>query len=135
MIVQVPIIIGTPGHPSRLLSFWTEKLEIRSARATSRASVLLIWSPRSPQPGRGPGVTVLMALIYGQLGRPDGVPVRSPETARKFLNTIVSTRIARFDLVIEIRQIRGWDPPGHPDFGLLAVPVYLVWGAVHLKCE
>jgi hypothetical protein len=97
--------------------------------------VLLIWSPRSPQPGRGPGVTVLMALIYGQLGRPDGVPVRSPETARKFLNTIVSTRIARFGLVIEIRQIRGWDPPGHPDFGLLAVPVYLVWGAVHLKCE
>ena len=90
---------------------------------------LLIWSPRSPQPG------VLMALIYGQLGRPDGVPVRSPETARKFLNTIVSTRIARFGLVIEIRQIRGWDPPGHPDFGLLAVPVYLVWGAVHLKCE
>lgn len=76
-----------------------------------------------------------MAPIYGQLGRPDGVPVRSPDTARKFLNTIVSTRIARFGLVIEIRQIRGWDPPGHLDFGLLAVPVYLVWGAVHLKCE
>ena len=105
MIVQVPIIIGTPGHPSRLLSFWTEKLEIRSARATSRASVLLIWSPRSPQPG------VPMAPTYGQLGRPDGMPARSPDTARKFLNTIVSTRIARFDLVIEIRRIRVGIPP------------------------
>ena len=125
MIVQVPIIIGTPGHPSRLLSFWTEKLEIRSARATSRASVLLIWSPRSPQPG------VLMALIYGQLGRPDGVPVRSPDTASKHY---------RFDSdrpfwsCYRDTANSGWDPPGHPDFGLLAVPVYLVWGAVHLKC-
>ena len=106
MIVQVPIIIGTPGHPSRLLSFWTEKLEIRSARATSRASVLLIWSPSIPQPG------VPMAPTYGQLlGRPDGMPARSPDTARKFLNTIVSTRIARFGLVIEIRRIRVGIPP------------------------
>jgi len=52
-----------------------------------------------------------MAPTYGQLGRPDGMPARSPDTARKFLNTIVSTRIARFGLVIEIRQIRVGIPP------------------------